>query len=68
MNTIRLGKISSMESVKGPCGRQCAIVRQRDCLRFKKGSFQECMVMWPDARKERVDGVYETNIGVEALI
>jgi hypothetical protein len=34
MNTIRLGKISSKESVKDACGRQCAIVRQKDCLRF----------------------------------
>jgi hypothetical protein len=24
--------------------------------------------MWPDARKERVDGVYKTDIGVGALI
>jgi hypothetical protein len=28
------GKISSKESVKDACGRQCAIVRQKDCLRF----------------------------------
>jgi hypothetical protein len=35
---------------------------------FLKGSFQECVVTWPDARKERVDGVYETDIGVGALI
>jgi hypothetical protein len=34
INTIRLGKISSKESVKDACGRQCAIVRQRGCLRF----------------------------------
>jgi hypothetical protein len=33
-----------------------------------KGSFRECVVMWPDIRKERVDGVYEMNIGVGALI
>jgi hypothetical protein len=26
------------------------------------------VVMWPDIRKERVDGVYEMDIGVEALI
>jgi hypothetical protein len=32
-----------------------------------KGSFQEC-VMWPDIRKKRIDGVYEMNIGVGALI
>jgi hypothetical protein len=25
-------------------------------------------VTWPDIRKERVDGVYEMDIGVEALI
>jgi hypothetical protein len=34
MNTIRLEKISSRESVKDACGRQWAIVRQRDFLRF----------------------------------
>jgi hypothetical protein len=33
-----------------------------------KGSFRECMVTWPDIRKERVDGVYEMNIGIGALI
>jgi hypothetical protein len=33
-----------------------------------KGSFRECVVTWPDIRKERVDGVYETDIGVGALI
>jgi hypothetical protein len=26
------------------------------------------VVTWPDIRKERVDGVYEMDIGVEALI
>jgi hypothetical protein len=25
-------------------------------------------VTWPDARKERVDGVYEMDIGVRALM
>jgi hypothetical protein len=33
-----------------------------------EGSFWECVVTWPDIRKERVDGVYEMDIGVEALI
>jgi hypothetical protein len=33
-----------------------------------KGSFRECVVTWPDLRKERVDGVYEMDIGVGALI
>jgi hypothetical protein len=33
-----------------------------------KGSFRECVVTWPDIRKERVDGVYEMDIGVGALI
>jgi hypothetical protein len=33
-----------------------------------EGSFRECVVTWPDIRKERVDGVYETDIGVGALI
>jgi hypothetical protein len=33
-----------------------------------KGSFWECVVTWPDIRRERVDGVYEMDIGVEALV
>jgi hypothetical protein len=33
-----------------------------------KGSFRECVVTWPDMRKERVDGAYEMDIGVRALI
>jgi hypothetical protein len=33
-----------------------------------KGSFREYVVTWPDIRKERVDGVYEMDIGVGALI
>jgi hypothetical protein len=33
-----------------------------------KGSFWECVVTWPDIRKERVDGEYEPNIGIGALI
>jgi hypothetical protein len=33
-----------------------------------KGSFQECVVTWPDIRKERVDSVYEMDIGVGALV
>jgi hypothetical protein len=33
-----------------------------------KGSFRECVVTWPDIRKERVDGIYEMDIGVGALI
>jgi hypothetical protein len=33
-----------------------------------KGSFREYVVMWPDVRKERVDGLYEMDIGVGALI
>jgi hypothetical protein len=33
-----------------------------------KGSFRECVVTWPDIRKEQVDGVYEMGIGVGALI
>jgi hypothetical protein len=32
-----------------------------------KGSFRECMVTWPDIKKERVDGVCEMDIGVRAL-
>jgi hypothetical protein len=33
-----------------------------------KESFQECVMTWPDIRKEQVDGVYEMDIGVRALI
>jgi hypothetical protein len=33
-----------------------------------KGSFRECVMAWPDIRKERIDGVYEMDIGVRALI
>jgi hypothetical protein len=33
-----------------------------------KGSFRECVMTWPDIRKERIDCVYEMNIGVRALI
>jgi hypothetical protein len=33
-----------------------------------KGSFLEYVVTWPDIRKERVDGIYEIDIGVGALI
>jgi hypothetical protein len=33
-----------------------------------KGSFRECVMTWPDIRKERVDGVYEMGIGIGALI
>jgi hypothetical protein len=33
-----------------------------------KGSFRECVVTWPDIRKERVDGACEIEIGVGALI
>jgi hypothetical protein len=33
-----------------------------------KVSFRECVVTWPDIRKERVDGIYEMDIGVRALI
>jgi hypothetical protein len=33
-----------------------------------KGSFRECVVTWPDIRKGRVDGVYEVDIGIRAII
>jgi hypothetical protein len=33
-----------------------------------KGSFRECVMTWLDVRKERVDGVYEMDIGIGALI
>jgi hypothetical protein len=33
-----------------------------------KGCFRACMVTWPDIRKGRVDGVYEMDIGVGALV
>jgi hypothetical protein len=33
-----------------------------------KGSLGECVMTWPGIRKERIDGVYEMDIGVGALI
>jgi hypothetical protein len=33
-----------------------------------KRSFRECVMTWPDIRKQRVDGVCEMDIGVRALI
>jgi hypothetical protein len=33
-----------------------------------EGSFRECVVTWPNIRKEQVDGVYGMDIGVGALI
>jgi hypothetical protein len=35
---------------------------------LSKGSFRECVMTWPDTRKERVDGVCEVDIGVRVLI
>jgi hypothetical protein len=40
----------------------------KELFALLKGSFRECVVTWPDIRKERVDGVYEMDIGVGALI
>jgi hypothetical protein len=33
-----------------------------------KRSFRECVMTWPDIRKERIGGVYEMDIGVGTLI
>jgi hypothetical protein len=33
-----------------------------------KGSFRECVMTWPDISKEQIDGVYEMDVGVGALI
>jgi hypothetical protein len=33
-----------------------------------KGSFQECVMTWPNIRKGRIDGVHEMDISVGALI
>jgi hypothetical protein len=33
-----------------------------------KGSFRECVMTWPDIRKEQVYGIYEMGIGVRTLI
>jgi hypothetical protein len=33
-----------------------------------KGGFRGCVMTWPDIRKEQVDGVYEMDVGVGALI
>jgi hypothetical protein len=50
-------------------------LRSTMCCRSAKGlfallkrSFRECVVTWPDIRKEQVDGVYEMDICVGALI
>jgi hypothetical protein len=39
MNTIRLGKISSKESVKVACGQQCAIRSAEGLFALLKGKF-----------------------------
>jgi hypothetical protein len=52
-------------------GRLRSAIRSRSVeglFALLKGSFQKCVVTWPDIRKERVDGVYEMDIGVGALI
>jgi hypothetical protein len=54
-------------------GKEClrSAIRHRSAkglFVLLKVSFRECVVTWPDARKERVDGVYEMDIGVGALI
>jgi hypothetical protein len=36
---IRLGRIFSKDSVRDACGREYAVVRQKDCLRFKREVF-----------------------------
>jgi hypothetical protein len=53
---------------KDACDRQYTIIRQKGLFALLKGSFRECVMTWPDIRKERIDGVYEMNIGVGALI
>jgi hypothetical protein len=54
-------------------GKRClrSVIRYRSAkglFALLKGSFRECVVTWPDIRKERVDSVYEMDIGVGALI
>jgi hypothetical protein len=53
-------------------GRECLRTATRHysakgLFALLKRSFRECVVTWPDIRKERVDGVYEMDIGVGAL-
>jgi hypothetical protein len=68
MNIIRLGK-NLLKGIDKGCLRSAMRHRStKGLFALLKGSFRECMVTWPDARKERVDGVYETDIGVGALI
>jgi hypothetical protein len=40
----------------------------KELFALLKGSFQECVVTWPDVSKGQVDGVYEMDIGVGTLI
>jgi hypothetical protein len=40
----------------------------KELFALLKRSFRECVMTWPNIRKERVDGVYEMNIGIGALI
>jgi hypothetical protein len=68
MNTIRLGK-NLLKGIGKGCLRSAMRHRSaKGLFALLKGSFRECVVTWPDARKERVDGVYETDIGVRVLI
>jgi hypothetical protein len=39
---------------KDACGREHAIIRQKDCLCLKKGSFREYVMTWP-GHKEGTD-------------
>jgi hypothetical protein len=63
---------SARKNLKG-IGKGClrSAKRYRSARRLfalLKGNFRECVVMWPDIREERVDGVYEMDIGVGALV
>jgi hypothetical protein len=52
-------------------GRLRSVMRCRSAkglFALLKGSFRECVVTWPDIRKDRVDGVYEVDIGTGDLI
>jgi hypothetical protein len=64
---------SAWENLLKGIGKGCLRSAMRHCsakgmFALLKGSFRECELTWPHAREERVDGVYETDIGVGALI
>jgi hypothetical protein len=62
------GKLSSRGFGKGCLRSAMCHHSAKGLFALLKGSSRECVVTWPDIRKERVDGVYEMDIGVGTLI